>query len=55
MRNGKSRPACTTKCKLAFSFGESALTDARFNRNASGNSRNTNKNNLQLRNKLPGH
>lgn len=50
-----SRTSYTTKPKLAFGFGESTLTDARFNRYASGNSRNTNKSNVQLRNKLPGH
>ena len=35
--------------KLAFSLGESILTDARFNQKASGKGRN--KSNLQLRNK----
>lgn len=50
-----NRPSYTTKPKLTFSFGERALADARFNRNASGDGRNSKKSNLQLRRKLPGH
>lgn len=50
-----SRPSYTTKPKSAFSFGERELADARFNRNASGDCRNSKKSNLQLRSKLPGH
>lgn len=44
----------TAEPKLAFSLGESTLTDDRFSQNASGKGRSTNKGNLLLRNKWLG-